>query len=197
MAERTLKKLKPDSLPCVLLRPAIIGAAYREPFLGWTDTLSAAGGLGLAGGVGIINYVKVVPEQVIDLIPVDYVTNLTLISTAFQSRKPGLSVVHSCSSSINPCTARVFMEGGFEYLKHQPLEQQIAPISITFIKDKKMFDAAYYFHKELPIKILDKVSKHYHPFRLFLGLTHYYRSPLLVIPIAIYDSYVYQIGLEH
>lgn len=55
MAERTLKKRRRPDLPVVLLRPSIIASAIKEPVYGWTDTLSAAGGLSLAGGIGIIN----------------------------------------------------------------------------------------------------------------------------------------------
>lgn len=58
MAERTFKKIRPARLPCVILRPAIIGASYKDPVPGWTDTLAAAGGLGVAGGVGLINHLN-------------------------------------------------------------------------------------------------------------------------------------------
>lgn len=57
MAERTLKKLKPAHIPMLILRPSVIVASLRDPYPGWTDTLSAAGGLGVGGGIGLINYV--------------------------------------------------------------------------------------------------------------------------------------------
>jgi Male sterility protein len=57
MAERTLRKLKPAELPCCILRPSIIAAAEKEPLIGWTDTLSAAGALSYAGGIGVLRYV--------------------------------------------------------------------------------------------------------------------------------------------
>lgn len=57
MGERTLKKRRPANMPVVLIRPSIITASVREPYPGWTDTLSAAGGLSLAGATGILSYV--------------------------------------------------------------------------------------------------------------------------------------------
>lgn len=57
MAERTLKKQRPSNLPVCIFRPSIISAAIREPLPGWTDTLSAAGGLSFAGGSGVLEYV--------------------------------------------------------------------------------------------------------------------------------------------
>lgn len=82
MAERTVKKIRPAHLPCVILRPSIIAAAIREPLPGWTDTLSAAGGLSLAGGSGVLRYVYGKEDNIADIIPVDYVSNAILVSTA-------------------------------------------------------------------------------------------------------------------
>jgi hypothetical protein len=93
MAERTLKKRRPVNMPVVLLRPSIIGGSFRDPFPGWTDTLSAAGGLGLAGGVGVMDMICADPERKLDIVPVDMVVHATLVSTAFQMNEPGFKVV--------------------------------------------------------------------------------------------------------
>lgn len=99
MAERTLRKLRPANLPVVILRPSIIAAAIREPLPGWTDTLSAAGGLSLAGGTGVLKYVYAKKDNIADIIPVDYVSNAIIVATAINARKPPqLTVVHSASS---------------------------------------------------------------------------------------------------
>ena len=55
MGERTLKKKTPSTMPLVLIRPAIVGGAHRDPYPGWTDTLSAAGGLGFVGAIGVMD----------------------------------------------------------------------------------------------------------------------------------------------
>lgn len=117
MAERTLKKRRPEHLPVVILRPSIIIAAVKEPLPGWTDTLSAAGGLSLAGGTGVLEFVYSRADNIADIIPVDYVTNMIIVSTALQANKPGLTVVHSSTSHSNPVTWKDYMEFGFEYLK--------------------------------------------------------------------------------
>ena len=41
----------------LILRPAIIIAAYNEPYPGWTDTISAAGGLSLFLLSGLYPYI--------------------------------------------------------------------------------------------------------------------------------------------
>lgn len=70
-----------------IVRPSIIGGSYIEPFEGWTDTFSAAGGLTLAGGVGIINYVHGNGNNVADLVPVDFVSNIIIAATAIKANK--------------------------------------------------------------------------------------------------------------
>ena len=102
MAEKTLKKRKNSSLPVVLIRPSIIGCSYEEPSPGWTDTFSAAGGITIAGSLGIINYVCGDGDNIADLIPVDIVSNLILTSSAIYSKTPGLQVIHCGTSHLNP-----------------------------------------------------------------------------------------------
>lgn len=75
MAERTLKKRRNPNLPVVLLRPSIIISAIKEPLPGWTDTLSAAGGLSFTGGIGIVKYIPGDKANIADLVPVDIVSN--------------------------------------------------------------------------------------------------------------------------
>lgn len=117
MAERTLKKNRRPDLPVVLLRPSIIGASYKEPVPGWTDTFSAAGGLSLAGGMGIVNYVRGHGDYIADLVPVDHVANTIIVSTALEAYKPKLTVIHSATSHANPISWHKYMVWAFEYLK--------------------------------------------------------------------------------
>ena len=57
MTERTLRKRRPANMPVVIFRPSIISASIKEPCPGWTDTMSAAGGLSIAAATGILEYV--------------------------------------------------------------------------------------------------------------------------------------------
>ena len=53
LAERTLQKRVGKIRVCVV-RPAIVISAFEEPMLGWTETLSAMGGLAYACMLGLI-----------------------------------------------------------------------------------------------------------------------------------------------
>jgi hypothetical protein len=116
MAERTLKKRKPADMPCLIIRPSIIQAAIKEPLPGWTDTLSAAGGLSLAGSVGVLEFVYSKEYNIADIVPVDYVCNAILVGTALEANKPGLTVCHSSTSHVNPITWGEYLRFGFKYL---------------------------------------------------------------------------------
>jgi hypothetical protein len=87
MAERTLRKKRNPKLPVFLVRPAIIIGALKEPFPGWTDTISAAGALSLTGGIGVVNWIHGKEENFADLIPVDIVSNSIIVGTVIQANK--------------------------------------------------------------------------------------------------------------
>ena len=55
MAEKKLVQSL-GNLKCVIWRPAIISSSVSDPFPGWTDQLSAAGGVTILGGLGFIPY---------------------------------------------------------------------------------------------------------------------------------------------
>jgi len=77
MTERVLKK-KHGKVPTTIIRPSIIISCYDQPFQGWTDTLSAGGGLTYAVSIGTIKYLNAKQNAIYDIIPCDFVTNLTL-----------------------------------------------------------------------------------------------------------------------
>lgn len=53
LAEKQLVKTKGD-VKVVIWRPSIIASAVADPFPGWTDSLSAAGGLSFLSAMGLL-----------------------------------------------------------------------------------------------------------------------------------------------
>ena len=102
LVEKTLKRL--NTIPISIIRPSIIISCYKEPLRGWTDTLSAAGGLTYAVSIGLIKNIKAKATSIFDIIPCDYVTNLIIAQTVHHStmRKTNLQVSHSSSGYLNP-----------------------------------------------------------------------------------------------
>jgi hypothetical protein len=159
MAERTLKKRRPLNLPVAIVRPAIISGAIREPIPGWTDTLSAAGALSSIGATGLLKYVHGDVNNVTDIIPVDYVSNTILVTTALNAFKPGLTVVHANSSHKNPVTWGEYLQAGWENLKVQPIPYQVYQPDVQFINNKRTLKRLFYLRSILPTNILSKVAQ--------------------------------------
>lgn len=55
LTERMLKKRRGDLKICIV-RPSIVISALDEPLLGWTETISALGGVLFAAMLGLINF---------------------------------------------------------------------------------------------------------------------------------------------
>jgi hypothetical protein len=81
LAEKNLIKNR-GHVKVNLLRPAIIASAFKEPYPGWTDTMSAAGGLTVLGGLGLMEHIQGTGKTPLDVIPVDIVSNNILLTTA-------------------------------------------------------------------------------------------------------------------
>jgi len=82
LTERVLKK-RAGSQRIAIIRPSIVISAYEEPMVGWTETLSAMGGLLFAGMLGLIKFLYSNDSMCLDIVPVDYCANLILCTTSY------------------------------------------------------------------------------------------------------------------
>jgi alcohol-forming fatty acyl-CoA reductase len=124
MAEKQLVQSKGD-LNVVIWRPAIIASSISDPFPGWTDQLSAAGGVTILGGMGFIPYLYGTGLNTVDLIPVDIVTNGLLVATCHGAR-PDTEKLHiyNCGTSVqNPITLYDYKETMLKYYKYLRLNE--------------------------------------------------------------------------
>jgi fatty acyl-CoA reductase len=84
LCERLLESRR-GTLSLSIVRPSIISASYREPFVGWLDSVVAVGAIYLTGGLGILNHLHCDPQKVGDLVPVDMVVDYTIVANAANS----------------------------------------------------------------------------------------------------------------
>jgi hypothetical protein len=71
IAEQLMKKNR-GNIPMTIVRPSIIGAAIKEPFPGWVDSVSAGTAVYLLVGLGLIKEFNCNAELIGDNVPVDY-----------------------------------------------------------------------------------------------------------------------------
>jgi len=109
----------------VIFRPSIIACGYREPFKGWTDSLSAAGGLSLLTGLGMMKYVNGHGKNPFDIVPVDFVTNGMLIATAKGGiEKDHFEIYNSGTSYSNKITMTDYRNIGLKAYSNKKLTMQ-------------------------------------------------------------------------
>jgi fatty acyl-CoA reductase len=105
MAERAIDIFR-GSVRVTVVRPSIIVSSYKEPLIGWTDTMAAGRTLILSIINGYLTIVKFRRDSFLDIIPIDFVVNTIFAATAFTSLEPNpsLNIVHATSSHLNPIT---------------------------------------------------------------------------------------------
>jgi len=70
-----LLNIRRGSVPLVMSRPSIVGAAWKDPFPGWVCTLNACGLFMITGGTGIINHTYAPRDCVANNVPIDFCTD--------------------------------------------------------------------------------------------------------------------------
>ncbi|XP_022082827.1 fatty acyl-CoA reductase 1-like isoform X2 [Acanthaster planci] len=110
-------------LPICIVRPSIVGAAWKEPMPGWIDNFNGPSGLFIATGMGLLRSMLADSEAVADISPVDYVVN-TLIAASWHTglHRPATTPIYNCvTSSTNPSKWQVI--GNItHYFTKTPLE---------------------------------------------------------------------------
>lgn len=157
MAERILKKKRGD-LPLTIVRPSVVGASYKDPSMGWIDTVTAASAIYLLMGIGIMKAVEGNQYSIADQVPCDYVGDVVLVSAATYANKNALTVVHAGSSAKNPVTWKEGIELARQYWKTHPPEKRIGSPSMIVIKDARLFQL-YTTIQGIPAKGYSLVAK--------------------------------------
>jgi len=150
LAEKSLWKNR-GQVPVVLLRPSIIASSLESPFPGWTDSLSAAGGLTLMSGLGLINYINAQGVNRFDVIPVDIVTNSIIVATANGANVEPMMEIYNCGTSVqNPITMEGYKVHMINALNYHEFNKRAMPVSLEFVKNKLEFKLKKGVWNDLP-----------------------------------------------
>lgn len=131
-----------------ILRPSIVISAYQEPVLGWTETLSAMGGLAYAAMLGLMNFLYANEHQPLDIVPVDFVSNQILCVTRYTATcAPGtLNLSHSSSSKYNPASIGRILATLMEWVSRNPSPKQVFPPHLVSINNEKIYNALFFIN---------------------------------------------------
>ncbi|KAF9984842.1 cyclin-dependent kinase inhibitor far1 [Mortierella antarctica] len=103
------KRYKTMGLPIVIVRPSIVTAAVAEPVPGWVEGVAAANKAVISCALGQVQEWIGSPNKKTDLIPVDIVAKVILLSaTTADSSSAKPPIYHVGTSCINPMTWGLF-----------------------------------------------------------------------------------------
>lgn len=120
-------------IPVSVVRPAIVQSALEHPFPGWFDSFKMMDPIILAYGRGTLPDFPGLPDGIVDIVPVDVVTNATLAVAACrpavamppareQARRPAApEYYHVGTGTRNPLTLRRLDENIRAYFRAHPL----------------------------------------------------------------------------
>ncbi|XP_032515546.2 putative fatty acyl-CoA reductase CG5065 [Danaus plexippus] len=90
------------NIPAVIIRPSIVTSSKVEPVVGWIDNWFGASALLTTISKGLNRVILSDSENSLDLIPVDYVSNLTIVAAARCECSKNVTVYNCCTSGNNP-----------------------------------------------------------------------------------------------
>ncbi len=138
------------SVPVCIVRPSIVACTWDGPIRGWIDNVNAAGSYYLLGALGMLRYVWGKANNVGDLIPVDFISNASIVAAMHCAGSPELNVFHVTSSHRNPLQwgrARDYMEA---FTNNHPPPKALAPCDMKFMERGWTYYPSYWLNQKLP-----------------------------------------------
>jgi nucleoside-diphosphate-sugar epimerase len=116
--------LERGDLPVVLLRPSIIESSLAEPEAGFLDGLKVADPLILHYSKGRLPDFPADPTIVLDIIPVDLVTN-AIIAALPQARRNEIQVYHVATGTEKPVKLGEMFDLIHDYFHRHPMQNRL------------------------------------------------------------------------
>lgn len=130
IAEALVAAEKPP-MATAIIRPSIIGCAWKEPFAGWIDNFNGPSGLSLAAGTGVMRVMPGNKDMLADIIPVDTVANFAIVVPWFIAARAPLPVerhetrvFNLTSGGMNSCKWSVWVKSCIDSYSKYPLEKR-------------------------------------------------------------------------
>ncbi|XP_026732737.1 putative fatty acyl-CoA reductase CG5065 [Trichoplusia ni] len=114
------------SIPTVIVRPSIVVSSFKEPIPGWSDTIQGSTALVATSWKGLNRVVLGKQNNVVDFIPVDYVSNLLVVAAAKCHSSRDVIVHNCCTSSTQPLTLKMIVK----FLHNKEADK--SPYNITY-----------------------------------------------------------------
>ncbi|CAG7719861.1 unnamed protein product, partial [Allacma fusca] len=155
IAEGLIQESSPF-LPICVVRPAVVGTAYEEPFPGWVDNYTGFMACLAAFSKGIARVYYTNKKLTGDIVPIDYAVNLTLAAAmSVGSRRQDLKspLVYNLSTSDCPLIGlpRLIIDAA----RKTPPNQIVWYPSLQFVSNRTVFLILDFFFHYIPAVLAD------------------------------------------
>ncbi|CAI2369551.1 unnamed protein product [Moneuplotes crassus] len=157
IAEQLLQ-LKRGDIPLTIVRPSVLGVAYRDPNPGWVDSITAGTAVYLLVGLGIIKEFNFNSSLIGDNVPVDYCSDLIIASTAEIMHQDKLKVYHCSISSRNAISWGTARDISLSVLSRNPYQRRISEPKYDMIRSPALFKILF-LKREIPTYFYYYLSK--------------------------------------
>ncbi|XP_046651701.1 putative fatty acyl-CoA reductase CG5065 isoform X2 [Daphnia pulicaria] len=151
-------------LPLAIVRPSMVTAAVQEPLPGWIDNFNGPSGTLAGTSKGLIQIVRVDPELIADIIPVDFPINLMIAAawdeaTCCANKSSDQIRVYNCSSgSLNPIIWRDFRNWGLGGVHEFPCKEIMRYPNIKLQTNRLLFNIEIVLYHHVPALFFDTIA---------------------------------------
>ncbi|XP_050561980.1 fatty acyl-CoA reductase 1-like isoform X1 [Spodoptera frugiperda] len=141
-------------VPAVIIRPSAVTATKDGPVKGWLDNWFGASGILYYINEGVIRVLHGHGNHTVDFIPVDYVSNLCIISALRAKESNEVQVYNSTSTSDNP----VNWDTIFNTMKEEKTlsgKNKFPYLSMTYVDSKLALQLGTFFLQITPAVLAD------------------------------------------
>lgn len=139
-------------IPLSIVRPTIIGSAFKDPFPGWIDAVSAIAALVLFSGVGLVRYIQGQPKKILDIVPVDTVANIVIAAIPRMLAEKKFQIYHVGTSHRNPVKMYEIARWISAYWRSHNVAKRVdhRPLRWHFYTTKTGFNTQFFIQNRLP-----------------------------------------------
>ncbi|KAM7352868.1 putative fatty acyl-CoA reductase CG5065 isoform 2-T3 [Cochliomyia hominivorax] len=122
-----------SKLPMIIFRPTVVTSAHKEPFPGWADNINGGQSGCVGSGIGIFPAFYGNGNMYVDFVPIDMVTNLTIVAaykraiqvTSKTNHPNGLDVINCAATDDLKINLSASLDLAIRSFKLNPMENCI------------------------------------------------------------------------
>uniref|UniRef100_A0A2H1VMP7 Fatty acyl-CoA reductase n=1 Tax=Spodoptera frugiperda TaxID=7108 RepID=A0A2H1VMP7_SPOFR len=142
------------NLPAVIIRPSIVCATSKEPLRGWLENWYGGTPFIMNVSKGWLRIARGDYKNGLDLVPVDYTTNLSIIAAAKAKRTKDVQVFNSTTTADNPLSwSDIKNNFSEEIVRHG--KNDLPYPDVLFVQSRTALVIATFFMQTIPAHILD------------------------------------------